>query len=90
MLRSPCFGKSLGKLLYNSLHTQCDEAGSADLPSLVEAADAAIEDEKSKVKTPMQYEGLRGTLMQGSPNAFDGFRVVVQKQVNLNTVVSHL
>jgi len=91
MLRSPSFGKSLGKMLYNSLHTQCDAAAAAaDVPSLVEAADAAIEDEKGKVKTPMQFEGLRGTLMQGSPNAFDGFRVVVQKQVNLNTVVSHL
>jgi hypothetical protein len=53
-------------------------------------ADAAIESEKEKIKTPAQYENLRGTLQQGSVNAFDGFRVVVQKQVNLNTVVSHL
>ena len=43
-----------------------------------------------KVKTPMQFENLRGTLMQGSANTFDGFRMVVQKQVNLNTVVNHL
>lgn len=43
-----------------------------------------------KVKTPMQYENLRGTLMQGSVSSYDGFRMVVQKQVNLNTVVNHL
>jgi hypothetical protein len=38
----------------------------------------------------MQFENLRGTLHQGSPHTFDGLRVAVQKQVNLNTVVSHL
>lgn len=38
----------------------------------------------------MQFENLRGTLNQGSPHTFDGLRVAVQKQVNLNTVVSHL
>jgi hypothetical protein len=53
-------------------------------------ADAAIQNEKSKIRTPMQFENLRGTLHQGSPHTFDGLRVAVQKQVNLNTVVSHL
>ena len=50
----------------------------------------AIEKEQFRVKTPMQFENLRGTLQQGSANTFDGFRMVVQKQVNLNTVVNHL
>lgn len=50
----------------------------------------AIEKDQFRVKTPMQFENLRGTLQQGSANTFDGFRMVVQKQVNLNTVVNHL
>lgn len=50
----------------------------------------AVKNERNKIRTPMQYENLRGTMHQGSPNTFDGLRVAVQKQVNLNTVVSHL
>lgn len=44
---------------------------------------------ESKIRTPMQFENLRGILNQGYVNNYDGFRMVVQKQVNLNTVVSH-
>ena len=80
--------RGLRKFVSNRLYTHCDADEST--PSLVEQADAAIENEKAKIKTPMQFADLKGTLMQGTPNAFDGFRVVVQKQVNLNTVVSHL
>ena len=85
------FSRGLRKLVYNlsaSQYSHCDDE--EQTPSLVEQADAAIENEKGKIKTPMHFENLRGTLMQGSPNTFDGFRLVVQKQVNLNTVVSHL
>ena len=46
--------------------------------------------DKIKSKTPMQFENLKNTLNQGNVNVYDGFRVIVQKQVNLNTVVSHL
>lgn len=28
-------------------------------------------------------------MQQGTVNVYDGFRLIVQKQVNLNTVVSH-
>jgi hypothetical protein len=42
-----------------------------------------------RFRPPMIYENLAGTLRQGSVNNYDGFRVAVQKQVNLNTVVSH-
>ena len=38
----------------------------------------------------MQFENLRGTMQQGNANTYDGFRMIVQKQVNLNTVVNHL
>ena len=52
-------------------------------------ADAAF-DNARRVKTPMQYENLRNSLQAGSVNTYDGFRFIVQKQINLNTVVSHL
>lgn len=53
-------------------------------------ADAALENDKKKIKTPIQYENLKNSLQAGSVNTYDGFRFIVQKQVNLNTVVSHL
>lgn len=43
----------------------------------------------NKIKPPMQYENVKNTLSQSSVNTYDGFRVMVQKQINLNTVVSH-
>lgn len=57
--------------------------------SLVQQADAAIEAKKLKIKTPMQFESLKGVLGQGHVGSYDGFRVATQKQVNLNTVISH-
>jgi hypothetical protein len=56
----------------------------------VQQADAAVENDKQRIKTPMQYEDLRGAMMGASTNPYDGFRFIVQKQVNLNTAVSHL
>ena len=53
-------------------------------------ADAAIEKDKARIKTPMQYESLRNVFGATSVGTYDGFRFAVQKQVNLNTVVSHL
>lgn len=78
-----------GSCFTKSFYTYCD-SDESDLPSLVEQADSEIEKKKDKIKTPMQWENLVHTLQQGSPNTFDGFRLGVQKQVNLNTVVSHL
>eukprot|EP00597_Dinobryon_sp_UTEXLB2267_P004048 CAMPEP_0170077946 /NCGR_PEP_ID=MMETSP0019_2-20121128/14637_1 /TAXON_ID=98059 /ORGANISM="Dinobryon sp., Strain UTEXLB2267" /LENGTH=265 /DNA_ID=CAMNT_0010290531 /DNA_START=264 /DNA_END=1064 /DNA_ORIENTATION=- len=37
----------------------------------------------------MQFDNLKYLLQQGSIDAYDGFRLIVQKQVNLNTVVVH-
>ncbi len=45
---------------------------------------------KSKLKTPMQFENLKSVLGQAAIHNFEGLRFNVQKQVNLNTVVSHL
>lgn len=56
----------------------------------MEQAEAEIEKDRRKVKTPIQYEDLRGVLQGSSVNSYDGFRFIVQKQVNLNTAVSHL
>ncbi len=53
-------------------------------------ADALSENAKPRISTPMQFENLRNFVSQGSVNGYDGFRVIVQKQLNLNTVVSHL
>ncbi|KAJ1396818.1 eukaryotic porin-domain-containing protein [Ochromonadaceae sp. CCMP2298] len=71
------------------LYTHCDEDAEDDGPSLIKQADAALEDEKRKIRTPMQYENLKGSLGQGQVNSYDGFRLIVQKQVNLNTAVLH-
>ena len=57
--------------------------------TLVEQADAAIEAKKLKIKTPMQFSDLKNTLSQGQIGFYEGFRLATQKQINLNTVVSH-
>ena len=53
-------------------------------------ADAAAELDREKFQTPPQFESLKSVIQSGSVGSYDGFRVIVQKQVNLNTVVSHL
>mmetsp|Transcript_2848 Transcript_2848/g.4360 ORF Transcript_2848/g.4360 Transcript_2848/m.4360 type:complete len:323 (-) Transcript_2848:115-1083(-) len=85
------FAKGAVTNLKKKSFTFCDveEDNEDDTPSLIEQADAAVEDEKSKIKTPMQFENLKNSLMVGNVNSYDGFRVMVQKQINLNTVVSH-
>jgi hypothetical protein len=88
---------SLGSLISlknykNFYSSKCDsndndyESG----PSLIELADAELENDKEKVHTPLQFEYIKHTIGQGSANTFDGFRVVVQKQLNLNTIVNHM
>jgi hypothetical protein len=49
-----------------------------------------IESEKVRIKTPQQYESLKHVFSQSNASTYDGLRVVVQKQVNLETVASHL
>ena len=71
-----------------SSYTRCDDDEN-ESPSLIEQADAAIERAK-RIKPPMQWEGVKGLLHMGTVSSFDGFRAVVQKQINLNTVVTHL
>ena len=47
------------------------------------------EADKNKVKPPKTYDSLMGTLSQGTVDAVDGLRVIIQKQLSLNTVVTH-
>lgn len=58
--------------------------------SIIQEADEAIEKSKTTIKTPQQFENIKNIIQQASVNTYDGFRFTVQKQINLNTVVSHL
>jgi len=49
----------------------------------------AEQEDKDKIKGCMSYQDLKNSLGQCGANTFDGMRIIVQKQVNLNTVVSH-
>ncbi len=53
-------------------------------------ADATLEKDRPKIAAPQSFDNLKNTLASASVNSYDGFRAIVQKQVNLNTVVSHL
>ena len=80
-------GRKFVNLLTSGLQAHCDGDDSA--PTLVELADAEL-NAKTKIKTPMTFETMKGQLLgSGSVNAFDGFRVMVAKQVNLNSVSQH-
>ena len=48
-----------------------------------------IAEENSKIKTPMQFDNLKYVVQQSSMDAYDGFRLIVQKQVNMNAVAVH-
>lgn len=77
--------------LRRRLSAECDGATVDDgINSLLGDAEKRHEYESLKVKPPMQFENLGIAMRQGSVNTFDGMRVMVQKQHNLNTVVSHL
>lgn len=75
--------------LLSQYKINCDDSEDNSLPSLVKQADDAIEAAKAKIKTPLQFEQLKQTISSQGAQSFDGFRCAVQKQVNLNTVVSH-
>ena len=75
---------------------RCDEAEQADDGGFGDTgsfAESGRDDEGRKggaqFAQPMLFENLAGTLRQGSVNNYDGFRLVLQKQVNLNTITSH-
>jgi hypothetical protein len=98
MFRSVFFKRSVFELK-SKVFTYCEDENDTnddDFDFSEFATDAQADAPSSapvkstNLKTPMQFENLRNTLTQGSVNTYDGFRIVVQKQVNLNAVVSHL
>lgn len=81
-------------LLRRNFVTSCAEAEEEEAlleetPSLVEEADALLDIQKSTMKTPPHFDNLKALVRQGEAGTYDGFRLIVQKQVNLNTVVTH-
>jgi len=69
--------------------TQADDGGFGDTGSFETDGGDMGKEVGRKVATPFLFENLVNTLRQSAVNNYDGFRVIVQKQVNLNTVASH-
>lgn len=66
-----------------------EEQAESEIPSLIQQADDAVESNSLKIKTPPQYDQLKQIIGNNGAQTFDGFRCIVQKQINLNTTVSH-
>lgn len=79
--------KSISSVLKKHFFAYCDDSNSA--PTLIEQADAKLENEKPKIKVPQSFENLKNTFNSVSVGSYDGFRIAVQKQINLNAVTSH-
>jgi hypothetical protein len=70
---------------------RCESEDAPDSsPTLIEQADAAVEADKFRTKSPLQLESLKSSFNSGRVNSFDGLRFAVSKQLNMNTAVSHL
>lgn len=80
--------KNLSGNIKNKLTAFCDDDAQSS-QSIIQQVEAEIEKKGKLIKTPPQYENLKGIFQQANVSSYDGCRLVVQKQVNLNTVVSH-
>lgn len=58
-------------------------------PTILEAADLELQNEIRKIRPPPAFDDFANIVSQGSVHTFDGMRLQVQKQVNLNSMVSH-
>lgn len=83
--KAPAFLKGSLKRFIPVAH--CDDS---DGGSLIDDANTALADKAPKIKPPVQYLDIHDILQRATVHTFDGFRVHVQKQLNLNVVVSHL
>lgn len=91
MNRLTSSGKQLLRKCSRAVQASCDNEliGEGDeTPILIQQADA-ISNEVDQIKTPMQYENISNAVRGGQVNLYDGFRVAVQKQVNMQSVVTH-
>jgi hypothetical protein len=59
------------------------------LDDLAKEIEKAEKDGSGLVRTPAKFKEFSGSFMSGMVQTFDGARLIVQKQLNLNTVVSH-
>lgn len=73
-------------LKFGASVVHCDDESQ---PTLLEAADLELQNEIRKVRTPPAFDDFAGIVQQGSVHTFDGMRLQVQKQVNLNSIVTH-
>ena len=81
------FLPKLARRLSSFAHCDDDEDST---PSLIEQADDAKRGPRESFHSPMSWESFKNNMHSGSVSAFDGFRVNVQKTVNVNTMVNHL
>lgn len=59
------------------------------LDDLAKEIEKAEKEGSALAHTPAKYKEFSGSFMSGMVQTFDGARLIVQKQLNLNTVVSH-
>ena len=92
--------RNVANWLNNSFRAHCDdgdfhmEAGADDFNveggmSLIQEADEQLT-MKNKLTTPKSFESVKNILASSANvNSFDGFRLMVVKQVNCNTASQH-
>lgn len=73
------------RFLSSSL-ARCDDEQSNPL---LDQANAIRENSKPRIKTPPDFEGCKNSFQYVQTNSYDGFRFIVQKQINLNSLVNH-
>lgn len=83
------FGFVAGSYGLSRNHALNDDQIESNVPSLIQQADDAVQENYMKIKTPPQYDQLKQIIGNNGTQTFDGFRCIVQKQINLNTTVSH-
>lgn len=84
------FLTKIAPIVKNRFIARCDASEDDDEPDIMKQADALRLGEKAKFKTPpFHYDTFNHFFSGGRVNSYDGCRFIVQKQVNLNTQVSH-
>jgi hypothetical protein len=73
------------RFLSSSL-ARCDDEQSNPL---LDQANAIRENSKPRIKTPPDFEACKNSFQYVQTNSYDGFRFIVQKQINLNSLVNH-
>jgi hypothetical protein len=68
--------------------TSSSGSGSGSNP-LLDQANALRDSNRPKIKTPADFDSCKNSFHYTSTNSYDGFRFIVQKQINLNSLVNH-